>query len=108
MIPCGKCIDPVFEVERHLCCYFCNSSFHLGCTKFKDVVYSVIDLNNCFDDIMWRCDFCKGKAEPKFYSNSSLFDMITNLQLRLSNLEKGVTASSDNIPASTQSSHSSK
>ena len=94
---CGSCEILVVKKDKHLTCNGCSAVFHLVCSNFNKQVYSAIETNNCFNDIIWRCDKCKVKARQRQTDTQedsapliqSLLEMITTLQQRVAKLEVG-------------------
>ena len=101
---CGNCSEFVLQTENHLKCEKCNNLFHLDCTSFNREVFSVMQTNNCFDDILWRCTKCKSgpKCElPVPGINNHLMKLLSSLQERITSLESQLK----HLPSKTQPAH---
>ena len=95
-ISCSKCNKLVSDLDDSLNCVVCSRSFHLHCTLFNHEVFALMKEKDSFEDIFWRCSFCKDISPKERLSMSTLLQQMNNMQYRLAVLENKSKKSDDN------------
>ena len=82
---CGSCSRPLTNSDDQLNCGQCKFHFHLACTSFNRDVFSTLQKNNCFSDIIWHCTHCKAIASK---SNHPFMKLLAQLEKQILSLEE--------------------